>query len=101
MFSGYDATKEEVPEHLSDLREMMRKSKCYICDVDDAAYASVAFNLLKVARGDTDALEKVVQYIQKQHIELEMAREKHATFMKEVISWLYRAKAWTIRKPSV
>ena len=98
MFSGYDATNEEVPEHLSDLREMMRKGKCYIYDVDDAAYASVAFKLLKVANGDKDALKDVAEYIQKQHLEMKMASENHATFIKGVVSWLYWAKAWTIRK---
>jgi hypothetical protein len=101
MFSGYDETKEEVPEHLAELREMFRKGSSYVYDVDDAAYASVAFKLMEVANGDKDALKDVVKYIQKQHIDLKLERAKRETFMKEIVSWLYWAKAWTIRKPSV
>ena len=98
MLYGIDLTKEEVPEHLHGLRETIRKSS--VTDNDDAAYADIAFKLLKAVDGDKGALNEVAVYIQRQHRDLEVVRENYAGLLRGVSSWLYWAKNWTIKKPS-
>ena len=99
MFCGYDLVKQEVPEHLGSLREMLNSGQCCISDVDDAAYAAIAFKLMKVVNGDKEACKDVSEYIQQQHRELKQVKESQKHLIKELASWLYWAANWTMRKP--
>lgn len=94
--TGIELVQEEVPEHLQALQEGIRKEVIQI--EDDAEYAEVAFNLMKVGEGDKEAMKEVVAYIQKQHRALKHANESRERFLRLVSSWMYWAKNWTVRK---
>lgn len=98
-FMGSSLVGEVVPEHLDALRDEMLKVTVYF--PDDKQYAEIAFALLKVGKGDAAALEEVVNYIQNQHRDLKRATEKIETLTRFVVSWMYWAKNWTMRKPEI
>lgn len=96
--SVWDLTKEEVPEHLLPLKEIIHKANCF--DVRDEEYAAIGYKLILVCDGDKKALKEVADFIQKQQSSLKNMERNFNEFIRQVISWMYWAKYWVVRSPT-
>lgn len=94
--------KEEVNEHLEDLKKLI-EDECFSLGGDEK-HAEIAFQLVSLAIGTekekADALKSITDYIKTQRAEIKSLREGREKFINKVHHWLWRANARTKRKGS-
>jgi hypothetical protein len=93
-----DETKQETPEHIKPLEEIIDSWESDARDIDLEDYAKIAFDISKASEGSKEAVARISKYVQDQHRALKSANETIDKIKSKVASWIVWASHWTVAK---
>ncbi len=94
-----------LPEHLRGIRETVLNPRNVSLygpgysgdEPNDAELAEIAFALLKARKGGAEAIDKIADYIQRQHERQTRLYKAHQNLIDGIVSWTGWAANWTRR----